>query len=71
MFATTAGSTVTGTSGMEIISTLVAATTTHPLRIVGLSKRVDNNLNTGGAGTDNAKFLVRFNQHAFKGVAGF
>lgn len=71
MFSTTAGSTVTGTSGMEIISTLVAATTTHPLRIVGLSKRVDNNLNTGGAGTDNAKFLVRFNQHAFKGVSGF
>lgn len=71
MFSTTAGSTVTGTSGMELISTQVAATTTHPLRIVGLSKRVDNNLNTGGAGTDNAKFLVRFNQHAFKGVSGF
>jgi len=71
MFATTAGSTVTGTSAMEIISTQVAATTTHPLRIVGLSKRVDNNFNTGGAGTDKAKFLVRFNQHAFKGVAGF
>lgn len=71
MFSTTAGSTVTGTSGMEIISTLVAATTTHPLRIVGLSKRVDNNLNTGGAGTDKAKFLVRFNQHVFKGVSGF
>lgn len=71
MFSTTAGSTVTGTSGMEIISTQVATTTTHPLRIVGLSKRVDNNLNTGGAGTDNAKFLVRFNQHVFKGTAGF
>lgn len=71
MFSTTAGSTVTGTSGMEIISTLVASTTTHPLRILGLSKRVDNNLNTGGAGTDKAKFLVRFNQHVFKGVAGF
>ena len=71
MFSTTAGSTVTGTSGMEIISTQVATTTTHPLRIIGLSKRVDNNLNTGGAGTDKAKFLVRFNQHAFKGVAGF
>lgn len=71
MFSTTAGSTVTGLSGMEIISTLVAATTTHPLRILGLSKRVDNNLNTGGTGTDKAKFDVVFNQHVFKGVAGF
>lgn len=71
MFSTTAGSTLTGVSGMEIISTQVAATTTHPLRILSLSKRVDNNLNTGGTGTDKAKFLVRFNQHVFKGVAGF
>lgn len=71
MFSTTAGSTLTGISGMEIISTQVAATTTHPLRIIGLAKRVDNNFNTGGAGTDKAKFLVRFNQHAFKGVSGF
>lgn len=71
MFSTTAGSTTTGLSGMEIISTQVAATTTHPLRILGLSKRVDNNLNTGGAGTDKAKFEVVFNQHVFKGVAGF
>lgn len=71
MFSTTAGSTVTGNSGMELISTQVAATTTHPLRILGLAKRVDNNLNTGGAGTDKAKFDVIFNQHVFKGVAGF
>jgi hypothetical protein len=70
-FSTTAGSTVTGVSGMELVSTLVGTTTTTPLRILGLSKRIDNNLNTGGAGTDNAKFLVIFNQHVFKGVAGF
>lgn len=71
MFSTTAGSTSTGTSGMEIISTQVATTTTHPLRILGLSKRVDNNFNTGGTGTDKAKFLVVFNQHVFLGVLGF
>lgn len=65
MFSTTAGSTTTGLSGMEIISTQVASTTTHPLRILGLSKRVDNNFNTGGASTDKAKFLVVFNSHAF------
>jgi len=70
-FSTTAGSTVTGVSGMELISTLVGTTTTTPLRILGLSKRVDNNLNTGGSNTDQAKFLVMFNQHVFKGVAGF
>lgn len=71
MFSTTAGSTVTGESGMEIISTQVAATTTHPLRIVGLVKRPDNALNTAGAADDEGKFLVLFNQHVFKGVAGF
>lgn len=69
-FSVTAGSTVTGLSGMELVSTLVGTTTTTPLRILGLSKRVDNNLNTGGSGTDNAKFLVMFNVHAFKGSAG-
>lgn len=71
MFATTAGSTITGVSGMEIISTQVGTTTTHPLRILGLSKRPDNALNTAGAGTDNAKFDVIFNQHVFRGTTGF
>lgn len=73
MFSTTAGSTLTGVSGMELISTSAAATTTHPLRILGLSKRVDNAFNTGGADTDQAKFLVKFNVHVYKdqGQKGF
>ena len=70
-FSTTAGSTLTGVSGMELVSTLVGTTTTTPLRILGLSKRPDNALNTGGTDTDQAKFDVIFNAHVFKGVAGF
>ena len=71
MFSTTAGSTLTGISAQELISTLVATTSTHPLRILGLSKRPDNALNTGGSNTDKAKFDVIFNLHAFKGTTGF
>lgn len=70
-FTTTAGSTVTGMSAMALDSNVLGTTTTTPLRLLRLSKRVDNNLNTGGAGTDLAKFHVLFNQHVFKGVSGF
>lgn len=59
--ATTAGNATTGVSGMEIDSSSVETTATLPLKIIGLVKRPDNALNTGGAGTDNAKFLVMFN----------
>jgi len=65
-FSTTAGSTVTGQSGMEIDSNTVAATTTLPLRIIGLTKRADNALNTAGADSDEGKFLVMFNIHTYK-----
>lgn len=70
-FTTTAGSTITGQSAVELDSTSKAATTTHPLRLVQLSNRPDNAFNTAGAGSDNAKFLVRWNIHAFKGNSGF
>ena len=59
--ATTAGNATTGISGMEIDSNTVETTATLPLKIIGLVKRPDNALNTGGAGTDNAKFEVVFN----------
>jgi len=69
-FTTTAGSTTTGMSAMELDSSNVGTTTTTPLRILRLSKRVDNHLNTAGAGDDEAKFLVKFNVHAFLGATG-
>lgn len=70
-FTTVAGSTVTGISGEELDSTTKAATTTHPLRIVQLVNRPDNNFNTAGAGSDNAKFVVRFNVHVYLSASGF
>lgn len=70
-FTTTAGSTVTGQSKVELDSTSKAATTTHPLRLVQLSNRPDNAFNTAGAGSDKAKFLVRWNVHVFLGTSGF
>lgn len=69
--STTAGSATTGLSGIEIDSSSVATTATLPVKIHGLIKRPDNNLNTGGAGTDKAKFLVQLNTHFFApNVAG-
>lgn len=64
-YTTTAGNATTGQSKMEIDSDSVATTATLPLKIVGLSKRVDNALNTGGAGTDKAKFEVILNTGYF------
>lgn len=62
---TTAGSATTGLSGMEIDSTSVATTATLPLKVLGLVKRPDNAFNTGGSGTDKAKFEVMLNTGAF------
>lgn len=70
-FTTTAGSATTGLSGMELDSTSVATTNTLPIKVLGLLKRSDNALNTGGAGTDKAVFEVMFNTGLFApNVAG-
>jgi hypothetical protein len=64
-FTTTAGSTTTGFSGMELDSSAKATTVTLPLRLLGLVKRPDNLFNTAGSGSDNAKFEVVFNTYNF------
>jgi hypothetical protein len=60
-YTTTAGSTVTGMSQMEIDSSAVATTATLPFKLIGLTKKVGNAFNTAGAGTDKAKFDVVLN----------
>lgn len=60
-FTTGVGSTTTGISGSLVMNAGKATTATLPLRIIGLVPRADNAFNTGGAGTDPAKFLVIFN----------
>lgn len=64
-YTTTAGSTVTGNSGMKIVSSTVANTATFPFKLIGLVKRPDNAFNTGGAATDPGKFLVMLNASHF------
>lgn len=56
-----AGNATTGVSTGTINNASKAATSTLPLRILGLVKRPDNAFNTGGVGTDQAKFEVIFN----------
>lgn len=58
-----AGSTVTGKSGMEL-DTSTKVTTTAQLRIVGITDKEDNEF---GA---NAKVLVMINEHEFKTTTG-
>ena len=60
---TAAGSTTTGLSGMMIDSDTVATTAALPIKVLGLSKRVDNALSTGT--TDFAKWEVMFNTGAY------
>ena len=60
-FSTTAGSITTGVSGIQLISAAKAVSAVLPLKLLGLAKREDNAFNTGGAGTDPAKFEVLFN----------
>lgn len=68
------GTTSTGVSTATIVSSTVAGTSTFPVRILGLVKRPDNAFNTGGAGTDPAKFEVVFNATGLSvggaGIAG-
>lgn len=57
------GSTTTGNSGMQVETAGIAGTSTFPLQIVGVSKRVDNE----SASTAN-KVLVRINTHQYGSV---
>lgn len=58
-----AGSTTTGTSGMELDSS-TAATGSAQLRILGLVRRPDNEIGT------NAAWQVMINEHELKGTTG-
>jgi hypothetical protein len=58
-YTTTAGSSTTGVSAMEIDSSAVATTATLPLKILGLTQKVNNAF--GLASTDHAKFDVMLN----------
>jgi hypothetical protein len=64
-FAVAAGSTATGASGMTLDAGTVATTATLPLKIVGFSQRVDNEV-----GNANAKVLVKLNNHQFNSGTG-
>lgn len=65
----TAGSAVTGVSGLVIDSDTVTTAAAANVKILGLVKRLDNEFNSGGAGTDQAKFEVTI-QHPLATVAG-
>lgn len=67
-FSVTAGSTVTGESGMELISTSVAATTTHPVRVLRTKQEPGSGLYDATLNPANGRFLVRFNAHVFRGL---
>lgn len=60
-----AGSTTTGVSNMEIDGTTEATTADEPLKIMGAVNRPDNDLSSA-----NSKWLVYFNQHAYRSDAG-
>lgn len=60
-FTTTAGSTTTGISAMELDSSAKATTSTLPFKLIGLVKKPNNNFNTGGSAVDPAKFEVVLN----------
>jgi hypothetical protein len=62
-FSTTAGSTTTGVSGIQLISNAKATTVTLPCKILGLAKRPDNAF--GLASSDKAKIEVTFNTGAW------
>ncbi len=64
-FAVAAGSTATGTSGMTLDVATAAVTATLPLKIVGFSQRVDNEV-----GNPNAKVLVKINNHQLNSGTG-
>lgn len=62
-FDASVGSTTTGASGMTLDSSSVAATATLPLRLVGISKKVDNEQG------QYCKWLVGWNLHQFAPTA--
>ncbi len=62
------GDTATGLSGMEIDSTTAATTNTLPLRIISLVDRADNQLASVDSTKPNARWLVTFANHAWKGL---
>ncbi len=57
-FVVGTGSTVYGTSAMELASAAVATTTTLDMQIVGLVNRADNLLS--GTGSQNKNVIIRF-----------
>lgn len=59
----TAGSTTTGSSGMQLDTSTAATTSALPLKIVGFSDKEDNE-----AGSSNAKVLVTVNNSLFRGA---
>jgi hypothetical protein len=64
-FVVGSGNTTTGASGVELNNASEATTAGLNCRILGLSKRPDNNYG------EHAKWLVTLNSHSFKaGVAG-
>lgn len=67
-FSVTAGSTVTGESGMELISTSVGTTTTHPIRILRTKQEPGSGLYHATNNPSNGRFLVKFNAHVFRGL---
>jgi len=68
-YTTTAGSSTTGVSAMEIDSSAKATTSTLPVKILGLVKRPD--VAFGLASTDHAKFEVMLNTFLYApNVAG-
>lgn len=60
------GSTTTGASGMEVDSSTAATSNpTYPLKIMGFSQRVDNEV-----GSANAKVIVKLNNHQYNASTG-
>lgn len=67
-FVVGSGSTTTGQSGMQLDTSTKATTATLPLKIMGFSRKVDNEVATA-----NAKVIVKINNHqlaASTGTAG-
>lgn len=62
------GSTVTGISGHQIDSSTKNTTNTLPLRLVALVNRPDNQLASVDSTKPNARWLVTFANHAWKGL---
>lgn len=70
-FVATAGSTITGQSGMVVGVSTADTTNTLPLTLVGFSTRPDNETGTVVAtGAASVKVLVSFNTHQYKGQTG-